>query len=351
MGFLNIGKKDKDGKQSRIEHKGKYLRASRTGGVSLRAQTRAVGLNLTANSQHGLRVSRSVGKNTQVAMQNGRFVLRGRYGQGPTKLNLSKTGATVSTRNRLGTFNWVKPKRSSAKLFGVQVRGKNAMVAHLLFALFSLTFAIVQMALVVIWNLVRWLLMLLGLAAQWLWRGLIRIAGYVIAAPSIWAQYKRNQQSRKLSKALASVPAAEKMEMASWSQPQTVAAVVLLFTAWGRGQAVGANQTLLVERLSAAHENELLQSSTSHLNEVADSLMRSLPDPTHPIEPFDILVRVACLAEEMAKKTPTDALPELVFNLDDLMLLQGQKTRVQEEMIEVFSDFAGLMLVSESEKT
>ena len=126
MGLFNLGKKDEYGKQRRIEHRGRHLRASRTGGMALRAQAKAAGVNVTANTSTGFRVSGTPMKNTQVALQNGRFVLRGRYGSGPTKLNVSKTGATVSTRNELGSFNWIKPNRSSAKVAGIQVRGKNA---------------------------------------------------------------------------------------------------------------------------------------------------------------------------------------------------------------------------------
>lgn len=113
-------------KQQRIEHRGKNLRVSRTGGVALRTQAKAAGLTITANSQHGLRVSSRVAKNTQVALQNGRPVLRGRYGSGATRLNLSKSGVSVSTRNPLGTFNWSKPNRSSVKIAGVQLRGKKS---------------------------------------------------------------------------------------------------------------------------------------------------------------------------------------------------------------------------------
>jgi len=100
MGFLNLGRKDEHSRQRRIEHRGKYLRASRTGGVALRAQAKAAGVSLTANTAHGFRVSATPLKGTQLGFQNGRFILRGRYGSGPTKLNVSKTGLSVSTRNR-----------------------------------------------------------------------------------------------------------------------------------------------------------------------------------------------------------------------------------------------------------
>ena len=128
MSLFNLGSKDEYGRQRRIEHRGRYLRASRTGGVSLRARTRAAGLNLTANTSHGFRVSRTVSRNTLVAFQNGRFILRGRYGSGPTKMNLSKSGISVSTRNELGTVNWLKPRYSSARVFGMQFRGRTAVV-------------------------------------------------------------------------------------------------------------------------------------------------------------------------------------------------------------------------------
>ena len=52
--------KGHDGKLKRIEYRGKYLRASRTGGVALRAQTKAAGIHFTANSKHGLRARQLV---------------------------------------------------------------------------------------------------------------------------------------------------------------------------------------------------------------------------------------------------------------------------------------------------
>src|SRR5699024_11799218 len=83
-------------------------------------------LNVTANTKHGVRVSTRVAKNTQVALQNGRFVLRGRYGKGPTRLNLSKSGISVSTRTPIGSVNWMRPNRSSAKVADVVERGNEA---------------------------------------------------------------------------------------------------------------------------------------------------------------------------------------------------------------------------------
>ena len=65
-------------------------------------------------------------------------MLRGRYGSGPTKLNLSKSGVSVSTKTNVGTINWFKPRYSSAKIGGIQVRGKNALYLHAVIAVVQL---------------------------------------------------------------------------------------------------------------------------------------------------------------------------------------------------------------------
>ena len=122
----------------RIEYRGRYLRASRTGGVALRAQIRAGDIKVTANSTHGVRVSRRLFKGTQIALQNGRPVLRGRYQAGPLNINLSRSGLSASSKVGPGTVNWTRPLRSSATVAGINVRGRNALAVHAIYALISL---------------------------------------------------------------------------------------------------------------------------------------------------------------------------------------------------------------------
>lgn len=131
--MLGLGKKDEDGKQVRVEHRGKYTRASRTGGVSVRAEKKLGGVNLTANTSKGVRASSRVANGTRVALQNGRFQLIGRWRAGPLGFNLSKTGVSASVKNKAGTFNFLKPQYSSFKFAGVQLRGKKAAQLQLIF--------------------------------------------------------------------------------------------------------------------------------------------------------------------------------------------------------------------------
>ena len=134
--FFGLGKKDADGRQVRLEHRGRFLRISRTGLVALRYSIKIGRLNFTANTRRGFRVSTKIAKGTRVALQNGNFRLIGRYGKGPVKINLAKSSISASYKNRFGSFNFLKPNYSSFKFFGIQLRGKNAASLQIIYILF-----------------------------------------------------------------------------------------------------------------------------------------------------------------------------------------------------------------------
>lgn len=131
-----LGKKDEHGNQVRVEHRGKHTRASRTGGASVRAQTKVGGVNLTANSSHGVRASKKIAPGTRVAFQKGRFQLIGRWSKGPFHFNLSKTGGSISAKNKRGSYNITNPRRSSFKIGGMQFRGQKAAQFQILYLLY-----------------------------------------------------------------------------------------------------------------------------------------------------------------------------------------------------------------------
>lgn len=135
--MIGLGNKDEDGKQVRIEHRGKFTRASRTGGIAVRAEEKVGPLNLAANSSKGLRVSTRVANGKRMALQNGRFQLIGRWRAGPLGFNLSKTGVSASVKNKAGTFNFLKPQYSSFKFAGVQLRGKKAAQLQVIYMLIN----------------------------------------------------------------------------------------------------------------------------------------------------------------------------------------------------------------------
>ena len=176
--MFGFGKKDEDGKQVRIEHRGKYTRASRTGGVTVRAEEKVGPLNLTANSSKGLRTSIRVANGTRMALQNGRFQLIGRWRAGPLGFNLSKKGVSASVKNKAGTFNFLKPQYSSFKFAGVQLRGKKAAQLQVIYMLFIA--AVVLLA--VMTRAGIYLLWLLALPILFVWDLLVGFVQGVRAA-------------------------------------------------------------------------------------------------------------------------------------------------------------------------
>lgn len=175
--MFGLGKKDKDGKQVRIEHRGKYTRASRTGGVGARLEGRAGPVNLTANTSKGLRASTRIANGTRVALQNGRFQLIGRWKAGPLGFNLSKTGVSASMKNSAGTFNFLKPQYSSFKFAGVQLRGKRAAQLQLIYVAIMATVAVlvfcIRLVIFLIWLATLPIFFLWGVSAGF-WQGIRR---------------------------------------------------------------------------------------------------------------------------------------------------------------------------------
>lgn len=154
--MIGLGNKDETGKQVRIEHRGKYTRASRTSGVAVRGEQKVGPVNVTANSSTGLRASTRVANGTRVALQNGRFQLVGRWRAGPLGFNLSKTGVSASVKNKAGSFNFLKPWYSSFKFAGVQLRGKKAAQLQAIYMLLmTAVFLLAVMARVTVYLLWR----------------------------------------------------------------------------------------------------------------------------------------------------------------------------------------------------
>jgi len=340
VGFFNLGKKDRYGNQARIEHRRKHLRVSRTGGVSLRAQAKAAGMNVTANSKHGLRVSGRVAKGTQMAMQNGRFVLRGRYGSGPTKLNMSKSGFTVSSRNELGTFNWIKPNRSSAKVFGVQMRGRKAANAQMAFMFLSL----VAVAASVAFRLMVFLLV-------WAWRLLVMGWQLLMLIPYGWEQLKRIITSWRIQRMRNQLPGDLLDTLGSWDATRLVAALALATHGWGRGQLLSSARGELEEQLSNQGAGPLIQATNDQLACVVEELDSGADSVEDKKQALAKLAIVAELGKSLIGSHRQIPPAELLLQLDELLVRLGPKTCFQEQMLAVLGDAFDLRLVESEAAT
>ena len=111
------------------------VRASRTAGVNAAYHPLR---GLTLSTKYGVRASKTF-KGLTLGVQGGNTVVRGRWS---TKnqllnLNLSKSGFSLSSKSKYGTYNFTNPNRSSFKFGGIQLRGKKAAGPALFFTILT----------------------------------------------------------------------------------------------------------------------------------------------------------------------------------------------------------------------
>jgi len=288
--------KDAEGRLKRIEYRGRHLRASRTGGVALRAQAKAAGINLTANAAHGARVSTRLAKGTQGAFQNGRFILRGRYGDGPTKLNLSKSGVSVSSKTEIGTINWFKPGYSSVKIGGVQVRGKNAVYLHLIIGIIQV---------------IAYLLLFLVQVA------ILALQGLYWLAVQTWAFGKWSYQSIQAKRLVPTEDAwSEKLEALSADTIEK--AIDRTFFQLGTGQP-----------LTADHSED-------------EALLLQLLEDCQLKPPGNLELLFGCLAKSYTEKAGERDSIEKFLALDEAANDQEKRTRLQDRLLGIYAESCGI---------
>lgn len=336
MRFLNLGKKDEYGRQRRIEHRGRYLRASRTGGVALRAHTRAAGLSFTGNTARGVRVSVTPARNTQLALQNGRFILRGRYGKGPLRLNLSKTGLSLSARNALGSFNLTNPLRSSAKVAGVQVRGRTAAIMQGIYMVVALAFYLIQAAIAV----ALFAAQLLWVVGGWSLRALAAI-------PDLVHELRRRRQAARLSRRADEIENGRAARIDDWTSDRLIAALLLMVAAWGRGESARSVTPRLADALDGIEERRGLGCVTGVLHEIGQEVDTLRAQAGEGIE--DDLALVIIVARRLRRRLPPETVADVLLEVDEQVLEDGPRTRLQDRMLESFADAAGLRLEADPE--
>ena len=157
-------KTEKKEPSKRIEYRGKNVRVSRTGGVSVTKTFKGDGSAVTLNTNRGVRLYKRLFKGARMGFQNGNFQFIGRYHSGPFNFNISKTGVSSSIKNKRGSYNFFKPNYSSFKLGGIQVRGKNAAIFQMIYMMLILIVNSIK----ILWHLSISFLWFGFLAVKWL---------------------------------------------------------------------------------------------------------------------------------------------------------------------------------------
>lgn len=308
----------------RIEYRGDYLRASRTGGVALRTHVKAGRVGVAANTQHGLRASARITKGTYIALQNGRFRFTGRYGKGPVKLNVSKTGLSASFKTGVGALNFIRPNRSSATIGGIQVRGKNALYLNLIALVLQLGFELIRVVIIVLVSAVQ------------LVAGLVTAAWYT--ANGLYQGYQERRQDIRLEEQIhalptwinthfpAAVPAIQVLNIT-----RTKRAIIYLLTGYGRGL------TMVSGRFS--------QPRAGDVRVLLDKLVAA----REPREPYaESLALMSLLVDRFLALKTADDLANFYLKCDELSLEEGARTPLQWALLQVIIERGELVISTET---
>ena len=308
----------------RIEYRGDYLRASRTGGVALRTHVKAGRIGVTANTQHGLRASARITQGTYVALQNGGLRLTGRYGKGPVKLNVSKTGLSASFKTGVGALNFPRPNRSSATIGGIQFRGKNALYLNLIALVLQLGFAAIRLAILVVVGVVQ---LVAGLATS---------AWYT--TNGLYRGYQERRQNGRLEAQIhalptwinthfpQAVPAIEGLNIS-----RTKRAMIYLLTGHGRGLTMASGC------FSQPRPNDVRL------------LLDKLVADREPREPYaESLALMLLLVDRFLALKTADDLANFYLKCDELSLEEGARTPLQWALLQVIAERGDIVISAET---
>ncbi|AGY91182.1 hypothetical protein SPICUR_00785 [Spiribacter curvatus] len=267
-------------------------------------------------------------------MQNGRFVLRGRYGPDVAKVNLSKSGVSVSSKVGLGTINWLRPGASSAKFAGVQFRGQKAAAANGIY------------------------LALMGLAS--LTRGFFRLAAWgirLMASALQWAvgRWQQARQAReRIEVDTGTAAAAGEAVLGAYSIVPSAEPVRDLFAALVYLTAVmGRGDRALDAAVADAHvpDNPFTAVLVADVNAAGRVLEHALADRPAAEDPAAILGVIHHLAGAFAERVDEATRTEAVFAIDDAGLALGPRTILQDALLDRLIESLGveLQLIGERE--
>ncbi len=312
-----------DGRLKRIEYRGKYLRVSRTGGVALRAQGAASGINFTINSKHGTRISSRIAKGTNVGFQKGRFILRGRYGKGPIKLNISKSGVSVSSKTEIGSVNLFKPKYSSAKLGGVHFRGDNAIAIHAIILFLQFMYSSIK----ILFKIIFWFLNTLS-----------------SSLPNIIKSIKEKKSSQ-IEKIVKTLEQNWLQVLQNETNENLFCALFYNLIIIGKGNSEVSSK--FIDEILHDYNNK--SELEPLLSEIDDKNLESAVELTleslngHSIDQV-ILIELffGSLAYSISQKVNSKILIEIFYALDYCILISGKRNILQERLLGVFADTCGI---------
>ncbi|MFB4203564.1 ComEA family DNA-binding protein [Arhodomonas sp. KWT2] len=166
------------------------------------------------------------------------------------------------------------------------------------------------------------------------------------AVPVLVREWRRRRQSARLERRAREIERGDRAA-AEWTPAEAVAALVLIVAARGRGEQAGAAVARLAETLRRHANSAPLVGASDRLPGIAAALDGRRVAANRGTE--DALALLVLVGRRLGVRLPAETVTGLLYEVDDLARENGPRTRLQDWMLEVFADAAGLHLVPQEE--
>jgi DNA uptake protein ComE-like DNA-binding protein len=161
------------------------------------------------------------------------------------------------------------------------------------------------------------------------------------AVPAVFREFRRRWRAFRLERV------ADRLErrgdgLGDWTADQWIAALLLIVGARGRGETAAAAAPRFATALEGAAAGRGLATVSAALTGVGETLDRVREQAELGVKGELALLVVA--ARRLGERLPVETLGEVLLEVDEQVLADGARTRLQDRMLEVFADAAGLRL-------
>lgn len=175
---------------------------------------------------------------------------------------------------------------------------------------------------------------------------MLAITAFISNLPGYIEELYRRWRNIKLKGAVKKLDSAFVKAIAEWDEARLYAAVLLLLNSHGRGVSL---QTAIENNLQGLASNTaywpLLTGLKAEFSATADTLAKAPMDKDTSFK--QVMAQTALLAQRLKAIDKAENIIAYLLEMDEFLLTAGPKTKLQETLIQVFSDFSGLRFIAD----
>jgi DNA uptake protein ComE-like DNA-binding protein len=175
---------------------------------------------------------------------------------------------------------------------------------------------------------------------------LIQAFALTIAIPSGFNALKQRVNDAQFARRLIKARVLLQPSIRNWQSTELLAAVLLILAGWGRGMRAEDAAHHIAQYLQQQPDNLLLLQSTLPVLHSSAQQLERLRAGYEDKAAGDPRVMMALLTQQLAGILSPEDTAEALLSVEELALALGARTVFQDELVQVFAEFAGLQFTA-----